>query len=68
MARIHQVLEIFLAAKVVIEFVKIPAPIAMVATISIINNGGNPDRIETHPLDIVQVVDNPSVTTSAVVS
>jgi len=52
----NKLLEVVSGAEVRIYSIPVTCPIPMVARRQIIDNGANPDRIEPHPLDVVQVV------------
>ena len=60
--------EILLRAEVIVEPIKVPPPITVVSPIAIVDDWGDPNGIKAHSLDIVQVVYNPSVPSSTVVS
>lgn len=68
MAGIHQINKIALAAEVIVQLVKVSTPVAVVASVSVVDDGRNPDGVEAHSLDIVEVVDDSSVASSAVVA
>jgi hypothetical protein len=68
MARRHKFFEVLFTAEVLVELIDIPPPIPMVTTIVVINNRRDPDRIEAHTLDIVEVVDDAAVGAAAVVA
>ena len=67
-AGVHKIDEIFFAAEVVVEFVKISAPIAVVASVAIVDNRGDPDGIEAHSSNVVQIVDDSSISSSTIVA
>ena len=68
MARAYKINEILLAAEVVVQFLQISSPISMIPSVSVIDDWRNPDRVEAHSLNIVQVIDNTPVSASAVVA
>ena len=68
MAGIDQILEVFFGSEVVVAVVDLAGPVAMVPSGSIVDTGGDPDGIEPHTLDIVEIVDDTSIASSAVVS
>lgn len=45
--------KVLLRSEVLIEFINIPAPIAMVASIAVVDDRADPDSIEAHTLDVV---------------
>ena len=68
MALRDEINEILLCPKVGIELEKVPASVAMVVSIIVIHDRGNPDGIEPHALDIVQVSCQPQVAPPTVVT
>ena len=52
-ASVDEILEILLRPEIIIEFVEISTPVSVVSSISIVDNGGDPDGIESHALYIV---------------
>lgn len=68
MTGIDEILEILLRSEVVVQLVQVPTPVPMISTVSVINNWRYPDSIKPHTLNIVQIVDNTSVTTATVVT
>lgn len=66
-AGVDEILEIFLWSEVIVELIEISAPIAMVAAVPIVDNGGDPDGIEAHTLYVVQIVSDSSISSTAVV-
>ena len=65
-ASIDEINEILLGAKIIVKLIKISAPIPMIASIPVLDNGTDPDRIEPHSLNVIQVVLQTNVPTSAV--
>ncbi len=63
-----EVNEVLLRAEVIVEAVKVSPPITVVSPVAIVDDRGDPNRIEAHSLDIVQIVYYPSVPSSTVVS
>lgn len=64
----YEVLEVLFRAKVVVQLVQISAPVSVVASISVVDNGGDPDGVKAHALNVIEVVDDALVTTSTVIS
>lgn len=64
----YEINKVFLTAEVVIQFVEIASPIPMIPSIAVINDGWNPNGIEAHSLNIVEIVDDSAIATSAIVS
>lgn len=62
----NKILEVLLGSEILVELIDIPAPISMIATITVINDGTDPDGIEPHALDVVKVILQPYVPSSTV--
>jgi hypothetical protein len=60
--------EILFAAEVLVEFVEISTPIAVVSSVTIIDNRRDPYGIKAHSLNIVQIVDDSSISSSTIVA
>ena len=66
-ASAHKVNEILLTAEVVVESIEVSAPIAMIPPVAVIDDRGDPNGVEAHTLDIVQIVNYTPISSSAVV-
>jgi hypothetical protein len=64
----HEIDKILFGSEVIIKFVEVSAPIAMIATVTIVDDGGDPYGIEAHTLDVIKVIDDSSVASAAVVA
>ena len=51
-----------------IQLVEIPPPVPVVSTIPIVNDRRDPDGIEAHPVNVIKVIDQPSIASTAIVS
>ena len=60
-------LEIVLRAEVGVQLLPVSSPIAVVAFVEVIHHGRNPDGVEAHTLNVVQVVHDTLVGASTVV-
>lgn len=56
MAGCNKINEICLRSEVLVQGLKISTPISMIPTIIVINDGADPNRVESHPLNIIQMV------------
>jgi hypothetical protein len=63
---INQIDEIFFGAEVVVEFVNVSGPISVISSVAVVDDRGNPDGIEAHAVDIVQIVDDSSIASTAI--
>lgn len=64
----HKAHEVLLCPEVVVEFVEVSAPVAVVAPVVVVDDGGDPDGIEAHLDDVVEVGGESLVASPAVVS
>ena len=65
---IHKSLEVICSAEVLVDLFPVGGPVAMVAWIQVLDNWRDPDRVESHTLDVVKMVDHSFVVSTAVVA
>lgn len=63
---VDEVLKVVGATEVAVEVLPVASPVAVVAAIDVINNGGNPDGVEAHTLDVVKVIGHALVVSTTV--
>lgn len=68
MSSIDKVFEILLSTVVLIDFLPVGGPVAMITWLNVFDNRRDPDSIESHTLDVVKVVLNTLPGTTAVVA
>ena len=66
-ARADQIVQLLLGTEVLIDTLPIEGAITMVVSFSIVRNWRDPDGIEAHTLDIVELVLNAAESTATVV-
>lgn len=65
---LHKVGEILSRTEVVVELFPVSSPVSMVASVHVLDNWTDPNSIEAHSCDVVQVVLDSLVSSTAVVS
>jgi hypothetical protein len=61
-------LEVVGGSEVLVDGVPVAGPVAVVSGVEVVNNGADPDGVESHTLDVVQVVLNTLEGSTAVVA
>ena len=64
---IDKSLQVISGTEVCVNTIPVSGPVAVIATIEVIDNWGDPDSIEAHTLDVIQVVDHALIVTTTVV-
>lgn len=67
-AKLNQVLQVLLGAEVAVELVDIPTCVAMVVSVVVVDYWGDPYGVEPHALDVVEIVHDPTIGATAIVS
>jgi len=63
----HEVLEIIVRAEVIVGLLPIGGPVSVISITVVVNNWRDPDGVETHTLDVIEVLGNTVPGSSAVV-
>ena len=63
---LYEILQVIRGAEVGVGFLPVCGPVSMVAAVDVVDNRRDPDGVETHALNVVQIVDHALVVTSAV--
>ena len=63
---LDEILEVVFGAEVLVKLVQVRGPVAMVAQCCVFDNRGDPDCVESHSLDVVQLALNSFECSSAV--
>ena len=53
---VDEVLEVLLGSKVGVDLLPVSGPVAVVSSIKVVNDGGDPNGVEAHALNVVKVV------------
>jgi len=67
MGSLNQVVEVILRAEVIVDLLPVAGPVAVVTRVQVINDWRDPDSIETHTLNVIEVVGDSLESTTAVV-
>ena len=65
---LDELLEVVLRTEVGVEVLPVTGPVSVVATIGVVHNWGDPDGIESHSLDVVELLDHTLVVSTTVVA
>ena len=66
MGSLDEILQVIGTTEIGVDLLPVASPVSVITTVEIIDDRRDPDGIETHTLDIVQVVDESLVVTAAV--
>jgi len=67
MASVNQLDEFFRSTEVLVDLIEVAGPISVVATGSVGDDWRDPDSVESHTLNVVQIVQDALESTTAVV-
>lgn len=67
MGSLNQVVEVVLRAEVFVDLLPVAGPVAVVTRVQVVNDWRDPDSIETHTLNVIEVVGDSLESTTAVV-
>jgi len=56
MGSTYQCFEVILGSEVMVHFFPVSGPVAVVSTVVVFNDGGDPNSVEAHSFDVVQLV------------